>query len=113
VTDQLPEVRKTMCAECPWSRQAAPGWLGPYTAEEWCEIAHGEQPIACHVTIRDTDDDGHGDWDQPGMKQCAGAAQFRTNVGKLPRRPDVATADAPDIVTVFAWDDEFRRHHAG
>lgn len=112
-TRDLPEAMPGLvpkpCSECPWVRTSMRGWLGPATAEQWCEIAHSDLPIACHQTIRETDDDGHGDWSQ--MKQCMGAAIFRENVGKLPRDHRILVADAPDTELVFAWDNEFIEHH--
>lgn len=107
----LPPATAKPCAECPWVRTSAPGWLGPHTAQEWVALAHGEQPIACHTTITEADDDGNGDWSHPQIRQCAGAATYRANVGKLPRRPDIARG-TPDTETVFTWG-EFEEHHDG
>lgn len=108
--DEMPGMLPKPCGECPWLRTSMAGWLGPMTAERWCEIAHSDLPIACHTTIKETDDAGHGDW-ETGMKQCTGAAIYRTNVGKLPRDHRVLTSDRPDYETVFSWDDEFIAHH--
>jgi hypothetical protein len=101
----LPEVTNTPCNECPWRRNSAPGHLGPYSAQTWAEMAHGEGAIACHVTITGES------WDDPGMRQCAGAATFRTNVLKLPRNPAVATSDEPDHERIFSSSAEFISHH--
>lgn len=79
------------------------------TAEQWCDVAHSDLPIACHTTIKTVDETGHGEWSE--MKQCTGAAIFRANVGKLPRDHRVIAADEPDTELVFAWDDEFIDHH--
>lgn len=86
------------------------GWLGPFSAEEWLELAHGENPIACHQTIHHADDNGEGDWDDPGMRQCRGAAIFRANVCKRPRDPEVAHGPV-DRDSVFGRSDEFLAHH--
>lgn len=102
--EALPEVAATPCVECPWRRDSAQGWLGPYPAERWLEIVHGEAPIACHVTLQES-----GSWE--GARQCAGAAQYRTNVFKSPRNPDIATADEADDTKVFGRDHEFLAHH--
>lgn len=107
----LPPATPKPCNDCPWRRNAVPGWLGPYDAQEWVQMAHGEEPIACHQTIKDVDDYGTGDWNHPAMKQCAGAAIYRANVCKSPRNPAVARADAPDRETVFATPYQFIEYH--
>lgn len=104
----LPEVRRTPCFDCPWVRTAAPGWLGPYTAEKWVELAHSEVAIACHTTI-EADETGYGDWEDGKILQCAGAAIYRSNIAKMPRNPEVATLPADrDLVFGFR---EFEAHH--
>lgn len=85
----------TPCHECPWRRKALAGWLGPCTAEEWVQHAHGETVMHCHMN------DKH---------QCAGAAIFRANVCKEPRYPTTLTLPA-DTVKVFGSDVEFIAHH--
>lgn len=105
-SQNLPEVRSTPCFDCPWRRNAVKGWLGPWSAEEWEQIAHGEAPIACHVTL-----DGDNGWNSDGVVQCAGAAIYRANVCKDPRDPAVATLP-PDKELVFAFG-EFVEYHDG
>ena len=106
---ELPKVTVKPCSECPWVRTSTPGHLGPFTAREWCDMAHGETPIMCHKTLRH----GEHEFDDPEIRQCAGAAQFRANVLKTPRNPTCAVAELTDTVTVFRWDDEFIEHHEG
>jgi hypothetical protein len=103
----LPPATTKPCIECPWRRAAVPGYLGPYEAAEWTEIAHGESAIACHMTIPAGVD---GEWSD-GMLQCRGAAIFRANVCKLPRDPRVVTGPM-DTHAVFAANIEFLAHHA-
>lgn len=98
-----PPAVKSPCNECPWRRNARPGFLGPHTAEEWARLAHTDTPIACHKTIK-----RNLDW--VGALQCAGAAIFRRNVGKSPRDPAVAVGPL-DTERVFRNDDEFVDHH--
>jgi hypothetical protein len=93
------------CMDCPWRRDSSPGWLGPYTAQEWIEMAHSDVPIACHRTIA-TPESG---WD--GALQCAGSASFRANVAKSPRDPRVAQQPPRD--DVFQSNAEFIDHHEG
>jgi hypothetical protein len=102
--DNLPEVTKKPCAECPWRREAERDYLGPHTAGEWVELAHTDSPIACHLTINGL----FQDWSE--LRQCAGAAIFRANVYKTPRHPKVAKLPR-DEATVFASDEEFIEHH--
>lgn len=103
--DGLPTPTNKPCRECPWRRESAQGWLGPHTPEAWLEIAHGESPIACHMTVKSNDQD----WSE--LRQCGGSAIFRANICKSPRHPNVAVADEQDTTTVFAWDNEFLAHH--
>lgn len=107
----LPEARNTSCGGCPWRRNAAPGWLGPFDAETWIALAHSDSPIACHESIVDADDEGEGDWAHPDILQCAGAATYRSNICKSPRDPEVATLPA-DRIKIFGRRDEFLEHHS-
>lgn len=83
------------CSDCPWARTALPGWLGALSADEWLQEAHGEADIECHVLT--------------GV-QCAGAAIYRANMGKLPRDPSLLRL-SPDRQKVFACPSEFKAHH--
>ena len=85
------------CADCPWSRNALPGWLGGPTVDGWLAFAHSDDVILCHTLIG---------------PQCAGVAIYRANVAKLPRDPDVLRLPA-DRERVFASPNEFRNHHEG
>ena len=51
-----------------------------------------------------------GKWDDPAIRQCAGAAIFRGNICKTPRNPQIERRDA-DYELVFSWDNEFIEHH--
>lgn len=84
------------CSDCPWSRDALPGWLGHLSAEQWLAEASSDRQIDCHV------------WDGA---QCAGAAIYRANMAKLPRDPDVLRLPR-DPEAVFNHPDEFTQHHA-
>ena len=103
----LPEATVRTCGECPWRRSSAPGWLGPFTAQQWLYLVHGEEPIACHETIVDDDDD----WDNGTIRQCHGAAQYRRNVAKKPLNPEIAVCEHRDTSDVFATPSEFLTHH--
>lgn len=76
-------------------------------------MAHGEAPIACHQTIT-PDRHGEGNWDDPRLRQCQGAAIYRHNVIKTPRNPaDAARLPGvnPDRTLIFASSAAFLAHH--
>lgn len=106
MTREYPPPVKEPCNDCPWRRNAKPGWLGPYDADQWLEIAHSDSPIACHQTLPEG-----GGWGE-STQQCKGAAIFRTNVGKSPRNPSIETGP-PDAERVFQTNDEFKDYHEG
>lgn len=83
------------CTDCPFARTAFSGWLGDNSAEEWVAMLHGEARIDCHAIIG---------------PQCAGAAIYRANVGKLPRDKTLFMLLA-DRKLAFAGPGEFVRHH--
>lgn len=102
---KLPPATPAPCDECPWRRESAAGWLGPYDAEKWLRLAHSDQAIACHQTV------GKGQtWGEEGVLQCRGAAQYRANTAKLPRYRQVAVGPA-DPWKIFGNAQEFRDHH--
>jgi hypothetical protein len=86
---------KKPCSDCPWRRDALPGWLGPFNAQNWARIASTDALIECHVFVG---------------PQCAGAAIIRANMCKLPRDPDVLRLPA-DRVKVFSNTREFIDYH--
>lgn len=83
------------CSDCPFARDALPGWLGTSTAEEWRQMAHGETWIECHV--------------HTGV-QCAGASIYRANVAKTPRDKTIMRLPA-DPKSCFVTPMEFLEHH--
>jgi hypothetical protein len=85
------------CSDCPWRRDALPGWLGGSTARAWVSEAHGDGVMDCHVLIG---------------AQCVGAATYRANVVKAPRDPRALRAEK-DKGRVFATPQEFIDHHEG
>lgn len=72
--------RGDLTPQRPWRRNAEPGFIGPHTAFEWTEFVHSGGPIGCHKTIQTEED-----WSQRGLRQCAGAAVFRSNDGIAPK----------------------------
>jgi hypothetical protein len=85
---------KTPCGDCPFHREAIPGWLGGSTPETYVAIAHSDAEITCHTKIG---------------PQCAGAAIYRNNVLKEIRYGNL---DLPaDKEIVFSTPMEFLEHH--
>lgn len=82
------------CSDCPWRRKSLSGWLGGLSSDQWLRHAHGESKIDCHTLIG---------------AECAGAAIYRRNIGKLCRGP-VLRLDK-DTKHVFAGPAEFKKHH--
>jgi hypothetical protein len=83
------------CSDCPWRRDALPGWLGSMTADEWTAAVHGEASVECHTLLG---------------AQCAGAAIYRANICKLPRDPRQLRLPK-DRAAVFGRPGEFISHH--
>lgn len=96
-TDAKPRKRqhRAPCHDCPWRREALPGWLGGSTADQWLADAHGEGLALCHTC---------------GNQQCAGMAIYRANVAKTPRHAVLLRLPA-DRDKVFATPNEFKEHH--
>lgn len=105
----LPEATSRPCNECPWRTNALRGWLGPHDAEEWAALIHSDEAIACHKTIPEDSEDP---WEDPAIRQCAGAAIMRANLCKLPRDPEVAVGEV-DRDAVFGHTMVFIDYHRG
>lgn len=88
---------RSPCGDCPWRKDALPGWLGTMTPEEWLRAAHGEDRIDCHTL------------EGP---QCAGAAIYRANVCKHPRDPELLRLPF-DRDLVFDDPRKFLAYHKG
>ena len=105
MTREYPPAVPQCCSDCPWRRNSVAGWLGPYDAEKWLQIAHGESAVACHKTIP-----VRGGWGK-NTKQCRGMGIFRRNVLKRPRNESI-TVGPENHEVVFSTDQEFLNHHA-
>jgi hypothetical protein len=90
-----PRQHSKPCADCPWAREALPGWLGGMSVDQWLQAAHGEGIIECHTLL---------------PHQCAGSAIYRKNVLKNPRDKAVLVLPA-DREHIFKTPAEFRAHH--
>ncbi len=87
------------CSDCPFLKDCPPGWLGGGHPDEWVSDAHGDAVMQCHTR---TSTNGTP-W------QCAGAATYRANVGKMPRSAEALRL--PKSEAVFANREEFLEHH--
>jgi hypothetical protein len=115
----MPSVKfKQPCNDCPYRRDAIPGWLGDGDAQHFIDGAladFAEFHLPCHLTI-DYED---RDWKQtqyPDAAFCAGALIFYRNVDewKLPRdreRSEAVAQVEPDHERVFSSPEGFRQHH--
>lgn len=82
------------CSDCPWRRDALPGWLGGEDVSYWLHLAHNDVTVDCHTIVN---------------QQCAGMAIYRSNVAKSCRGPMLKLPS--DKEQVFATPMEFRAHH--
>jgi hypothetical protein len=105
--------RTTPCADCPWLKKSAPGYLG---ADEPIHFYRAsvvrEVPMPCHMTI----DYDEPDWQEtqlPDADLCAGNLIYLRNFLKRPRRPELqepydAVKPSPHV---FSGPEEFMAHH--
>jgi hypothetical protein len=81
------------CLDCPFRRSSLRGYVP--SVKNWIKGVHGEAKFDCHVVSN---------------QQCAGAAIYRANVCKVPRRTDILQLPE-DHVLVFSSLIEFVAHH--
>lgn len=81
-------IKKKVCAECPFRKNAIPGWLGPDTALEVTQKVHSEHGYVCHMSIdkKPTDEQGRVDVSKHGH-QCIGAI-IHANLSCKTYRPE-------------------------
>lgn len=110
---------KKPCKECPFRRESAPGWLGPWDAWELATTVQYLQ-FPCHRTIKaDTEFD---DPQTEKMETCAGTTLFLMNQMKMPDDPSsrilrdkfksLPQGELNELKAgVFSSTDEFMNHH--
>lgn len=84
------------CGDCPWRRDALPGWLGGASPAHWISLVLSDEQVPCHTLTG---------------AQCAGAAIFRGNICKLPRDRGNLRLKA-DREAVFSHPQAFLDHHS-
>ena len=101
------------CAQCPFRKASAPGWLGPWEPKDLL-ASLAVQEFPCHPTIKE---DGQ-DTDDPTLQGCTGAALFLNNSLEhsrcwLTMAHQIQVRDVPDDVkrSVFQTRKEFLEHH--
>lgn len=62
---------KTPCAECPWRKNSAKGWLGGHSPEFYADAPVHNEPTSCHCKDFGPDDDR--------TAFCAGALSVMAN----------------------------------
>lgn len=103
--------RETPCAECPFARHVTPGKLGGSPIEVYIGQAYGPFYLPWHS---DYEPDSRERFDKGGaqVRQCAGAAIFRSNIGVAELMPDGMHQLPKDTEKVFATRGEFIAHHS-
>lgn len=99
---------KTPCPDCPFSKRVKPGALGGSQPEVYIGQTMGPFVIPCHKHIDYRDPQ----WREKSFEtpQCAGAAVFRTHIGRAIYMPKQIHTLPPNP-DVFADAAEFLAHH--
>lgn len=103
---------KKPCAECPFRRKSAPGYLGAHTFDEFFDRFKHDRVMECHMTVDyESDEKTHLEQIEDGdASYCAGALIMFRNQCKVSRDPD--RPEMPkDVENVFQWNHEFEEHH--
>ena len=110
-TTGLP-VKKAPCKECPFRKDAIPGWLGgeeDQLASDYLRLAHSDENVVCHTSV------GYAEHNVATLRPCAGLAIYRNNVCKKSRDPQAAEAQEfvgkEHKADVFASPKEFLDRH--
>lgn len=103
----------TPCAQCPWRKTSAPGWLGASTPLQFLAQAESEIKMPCHCAV----DYESKDWPAQVKRapRCAGHATYLRNRCKVPRDRQLAAfvASVERDPAVFSNPAEFVAHHGG
>lgn len=107
---------KSSCAECPFRRKAAAGWLGESEdAQDFLSTTSGgELLLPCHMAVDWEADDKDEQVEE--APKCFGHRVFLRNQCKIPRNPEAARLVGEveaDRVNYFSNVPEFIKHHDG
>jgi hypothetical protein len=87
------------CSDCPFLRDAVPGWLGMTPPEKWEDMAQSfDGHAVCHALKKENGNR----WD------CVGLAIYRANIGRTARPYELQAEPNTDLV--FS-EGEFVEHH--
>jgi hypothetical protein len=108
------KAKRAACKECPFRREAPPGWLGSNTPENFVANALTDASLACHTSM-DQNLKGRA-WKKAEAEapRCFGALTLMRNEVKIPRDPAAAKVVAKiprDPVKFFSNRAEFIAHH--
>ena len=104
---------KKACSECPFRKDALPGYLGDASYKPTVFLASIEHtPIPCHMTVLDWDDKKRVKR-QCWTHTCIGSLQFMRNIAKMPIDPKYRKLrDEADRNTgIFSTRQDFIEHH--
>jgi len=110
-----------MCKECPFSKNAMPGWLADYTPQDIQNYMSHEAFFPCHMMMPEGVDDMNQQQVQDAiaageMKFCRGYVESMIKSGKMPYKNKAlveaynkvkAEGVSPNTMNIF----EFTKHH--
>lgn len=103
----------TPCAQCPWRKTSAAGWLGASTPLQFLAQAEADIKMPCHCKVNYERED----WREQAeaAPRCAGHAAYLRNRCKSPREPKLAqfVAQVERNPDVFSNPSDFVAHHGG
>lgn len=100
---------KAPCRECPFRKNCAPRWLGPWTAMSLHKEVMDEGDVACHLTVKeDGVDDGE-------VRHCMGSILYmnknckmsKYNRARVKLQAQFKDADTSNIMSVPEF---FKKH---
>jgi hypothetical protein len=103
-----------MCAECPFRKDSAKGWLGPWDdSDEIINQSQNESGLACHMRI-EHEENGEVSYDDTHV--CVGSMAYANATCKVYRAPTLREAQKKVAQTVkdeeiLSNREDFSKHH--
>lgn len=109
----MQDSRKNICQDCPFRRNASPGWLGASTAQQFLERVERQVPMECHTDFDYTREDWQNHLFDADTVLCVGAAHYLANTASRPRDREwgAAVVRRGPSERVFANREEFLAYH--